>query len=261
LSGNVILEARDVSKEFVTKRGIVKALENVNLQINEGEFFCLIGPSGCGKSTLLNIFAGLERATSGEVLLRGRKIEGPSPERQVVFQQLALFPWMTVIDNISFGLKLKGLSKEERYAIAKKYIEITGLKGFEHAYPKELSGGMQQRVAIARAYAMNPEILLMDEPFGALDAQTREFLQEDILKTWSKDKKTVFFITHDVEEAVFLSTKLGIMSSRPGKIAATLDIKLPIPRDKRIKVSPEFIEYRKKALELLLSQMQVTVKV
>lgn len=255
MNEEIVLEAKKLGKEFFTSRGNVKALEDINLKIFKGDFLCVVGPSGCGKSTLLNIFAGLEKPTSGEVLLYGEKIEGPDPRRQVVFQHLALFPWMTVIDNITFGLKLKKISKEERYKIGEKYIELTGLKGFEHAYPKELSGGMQQRVAIARAYAMNPEILLMDEPFGALDAQTREVLQEDILKTWSQERKTVFFITHDVEEAVFLGTKVAVMSKRPGRIVEMFNIDLPYPRNRQTKFSQKFIEYRKKVLETLLVQI------
>lgn len=237
---NVKVDIKKVEKIFNTRNGDVVALNGVDLQIAENEFVCVVGPSGCGKSTLLNIIAGLDYPTSGQVDLDGKRIEGPAPERGVVFQQYALFPWMTVQKNVEFGLKLKGLSNEKCASEAKRYIEMVGLHDFEHAYPKELSGGMKQRVAIARSYAVNPDVLLMDEPFGALDAQTRVQLQSDLLHTWETEKKTCFFITHDVEEAVILAQRVVIMSARPGRIKNIVDINIPYPRTQETKLTKAF---------------------
>ena len=188
-----------VEKIYDGRKGKMIALNGVDLDIMENEFICVVGPSGCGKSTLLNIIAGLLEPTSGAVYVDGKKVEGTGTERGVVFQQYALFPWLTVMKNVMFGLKLKGMKDEEAKEIAMKYIKMVQLEDFVDSYPKELSGGMKQRVAIARAYAVNPSLLLMDEPFGALDAQTRTQLQTELLKTWEEEKKTCFFITHDVE--------------------------------------------------------------
>ena len=204
-----------VEKIFETKKGSVVALNGVDLDIKENEFICVVGPSGCGKSTLLNIIAGLLPATGGSVYVDGNKVEGTGTERGVVFQQYALFPWLTVIKNVMFGLKLKGMNKADAQETAMKYLKKVGLEEFADSYPKELSGGMKQRVAIARAYAVQPEVLLMDEPFGALDAQTRTQLQSELLQTWENERKTCFFITHDVEEAIILATRVVIMSARP----------------------------------------------
>jgi len=243
MSEKIVVE--NVSKIFKGRAGIVKALQDVNLSIKEGEIFCLVGPSGCGKTTLLNIIAGLEKPTSGEVFLDGKKVDRPSPERQVIFQQFALFPWMTVLENVEFGLRFKkNISANERRKIAMKYIEFMGLKGFENAYPKELSGGMKQRVAIARAYAVDPEVLLMDEPFGALDPLTREFMQAELLKSWQEEKKTILFVTHSIEEAVYLASRIGVMLTRPGRIKEIVNINIPYPRDIEIKLSPKFTELR-----------------
>ena len=208
-----------VEKIFETKKGSVVALNGVDLDIKENEFICVVGPSGCGKSTLLNIIAGLLPATGGSVYVDGNKVEGTGTERGVVFQQYALFPWLTVIKNVMFGLKLKGMNKADAQETAMKYLKKVGLEEFADSYPKELSGGMKQRVAIARAYAVQPEVLLMDEPFGALDAQTRTQLQSELLQTWENERKTCFFITHDVEEAIILATRVVIMV--PGNDAAT----------------------------------------
>ncbi|MCI5971507.1 MAG: ABC transporter ATP-binding protein, partial [Anaerococcus sp.] len=199
---------------------------------------------GCGKSTLLNNIAGLDNPTSGNIYLDGKPIEGTGVERGVVFQQYALFPWRTVLRNVTFGLEMQNVPKQEAEDRAMKYIKSVGLEGFEHAYPKELSGGMKQRVAIARAYAVNPEILLMDEPFGALDAQTRVQLQQELLDTWQREKKTCFFITHDVDEAVILAQRVVIMSARPGRIKKVVDIDIPYPRTQDIKTSPRFVELK-----------------
>ena len=238
------LKIDNVKKIYQTRKGEMTALNGVNLDIKENEFICVVGPSGCGKSTLLNIIAGLDTPTSGAVYIDGKKIEGTGTERGVVFQQYALFPWLTVKKNVEFGLKLKGLSKEECDAIAMKYLKMVELEKFADSYPKELSGGMKQRVAIARAYAMNPEVLLMDEPFGALDAQTRTQLQSELLKAWQEENKTCFFVTHDIEEAIVLATRVVIMSARPGRIKEVVDIDIPYPRDQETKMSDRFIELK-----------------
>ena len=229
-----------LTKVFSGRSGDTVALDNVSLDIEENEFICVVGPSGCGKSTMLNVIAGLEMPSSGKVQIDGREISGPGPERGVIFQQYALFAWLTVEKNVEYGLMIKRVPKSERKAVVKKYIEMVGLSDFSKAYPKELSGGMKQRVAIARAYANNPAILLLDEPFGALDAQTRSQLQEDLLNTWESEKKTCFFITHDVEEAVLLSQRIVIMSTRPGRIKEIVKVDIPYPRNQKTKLTREF---------------------
>ncbi|WP_239629257.1 ABC transporter ATP-binding protein [Paenibacillus sp. H1-7] len=238
------IEIAGLSKIYKGRNGDVTALQNTDLTINQNEFVCVVGPSGCGKTTLLNIIAGLEDKTSGSVKVDGVEVKGPGKERGVVFQQYALFPWKTVLKNVEFGLKLRGLSKQERKETAERYLEIVGLKDFANAYPKELSGGMKQRVAIARAYAVQPAVLLMDEPFGALDAQTRAQLQEELLKTWQTEKKTCFFITHDVEEAVILAQRVIIMSARPGRIKEIIDVDIPYPRDQATKLDERFVRIK-----------------
>ena len=239
------VQIKAVEKIYEGRNGKTIALNGVNMDIYDNEFICVVGPSGCGKSTLLNIIAGLHEASSGEVLVDGVKVEGTGGDRGVVFQQYALFPWLTVKKNVMFGLKLKKeLTEEQREEIAMKYIKMVGLEKFVDAYPKELSGGMKQRVAIARAYAVNPSLLLMDEPFGALDAQTRTQLQTELLKTWEEEKKTCFFITHDVEEAILLATKVVVMSARPGRIKEIIDIDIPYPRGQESKMLPRFTELK-----------------
>ena len=238
------LKIDNVYKEYQGRSGKTIALNGVNLEIKENEFICVVGPSGCGKSTLLNIIAGLLEPTSGTVTLDGKVIEGTGVERGVVFQQYALFPWRTVLKNVMFPLEMKKVPKEEAEAIARKYIKSVGLEGFEKSYPKELAGGMKQRVAIARAYAANPEVLLLDEPFGALDAQTRVQLQAELLETWEKEKKTCFFITHDVDEAIILAQRVIIMSARPGRIKKIVDIDIPYPRTQATKTDPRFLELK-----------------
>ena len=242
--GNIKVSIQGVEKKYNTRKGEVVALNGVDFDIRENEFICVIGPSGCGKSTLLNIIAGLLEPTSGQILVDGKPISGTGTDRGVVFQQYALFPWLTVKKNVEFGLKLKGLSKEECDTIAMKYLKMVELEKFADSYPKELSGGMKQRVAIARAYAMNPEVLLMDEPFGALDAQTRTQLQTELLKAWQEENKTCFFVTHDIEEAIVLATRVVIMSARPGRIKEVVDIDIPYPRDQETKMSDRFIELK-----------------
>lgn len=238
---SVKLHIDNVVREFEVRNGKMIALNGVSMDIMENEFICVVGPSGCGKSTLLNIIAGLLEPTSGAVYLDGKEIKGVGAERGVVFQQYALFPWRTVIDNVTFGLEMKRMPKAEAREIAMKYIKAVGLDEFVDAYPKELSGGMKQRVAIARAYAVNPEVLLMDEPFGALDAQTRAQLQEDLLQTWEQERKTCFFITHDVDEAILLAQKVVIMSARPGRIKRIVDVDIPHPRTQATKNDKRFL--------------------
>ncbi|MDY4041578.1 MAG: ABC transporter ATP-binding protein [Collinsella sp.] len=233
-----------VVKKFETRKGEMTALNGVDLDIHENEFITVVGPSGCGKSTLLNIIGGLEKPTEGRVLVDGQPVAGPGPDRGIVFQQYALFPWLTVEKNVEFGLKLQGKSKEEAAEIAHKYLKMVELEDFAKHYPKELSGGMKQRVAIARAYATNPKVLLMDEPFGALDAQTRTQLQQELLSTWEKEQKTCFFITHDVEEAIILGQRVVIMCARPGRVKDIIDIDIPYPRDQSTKMSPRFLELK-----------------
>jgi NitT/TauT family transport system ATP-binding protein len=227
------IEAQGLRKEFVddeTGRTVL-ALEGMDLAVADGEFLCLLGPSGCGKSTFLLIVAGLETATQGRVTLGGRAIRGPGPDRGVLFQQLALFPWRTAIDNVAFGLEVQGRSRAECRTQAADFLKLVGLEGFERAFPHEMSGGMQQRVAIARLLAHEPEVLLMDEPFGALDAQTRMKMAEELTRIWQQARKTVLFVTHSVDEAIYLGDRVAVMSQRPGRINTILDVSLPRPRD------------------------------
>lgn len=241
---NVKVKIDNVKKVFESRNGEVTALNGVSLDIMENEFVTVVGPSGCGKSTLLNIIAGLTEPTSGKVYTDNKEITGTGTDRGVVFQQYALFPWLTVKGNVEFGLKIKGMPAKEAEEIAMKYIKMVDLEDFVNHYPKELSGGMKQRVAIARAYAVNPSVLLMDEPFGALDAQTRTQLQEELLQTWEQEKKTCFFITHDVDEAIILGQRVIIMSARPGRISEVVDINIPYPRTQETKMTPEFLEVK-----------------
>lgn len=243
-SNKVKVKIDRVEKIYSGRNGDMVALNGVSLDIMENEFVCVVGPSGCGKSTLLNIIAGLLEPSSGAVYVDGKEVKGPGPERGVVFQQYALFPWLTVLKNVQFGLKLQGMGEAESKETAMKYLKMVDLEQFADSYPKELSGGMKQRVAIARAYAVNPQVLLMDEPFGALDAQTRTQLQSELIKTWQEQKKTAFFITHDVEEAVILATKVIIMSARPGRIKKIVDINLPYPRTQEMKMELPFLDLK-----------------
>ncbi|GAA4585533.1 ABC transporter ATP-binding protein [Actinoplanes octamycinicus] len=230
------------------------ALGDVSLRIGGNEFVTVVGPSGCGKTTLMNILAGLETPTSGRALVGDRPVAGPGPERGVIFQQYALFPWLTVRGNVEFGLREKGVPRAERRRIADHFIELVGLTEFADALPKTLSGGMKQRVAIARAYAVDPSILLMDEPFGAVDALTRVRLQEQLLATWSREKRTVVFITHDVDEAVFLANRVIVMAARPGRIAEIVDVDLPYPRTEEIRLSPKFTALRNRVWSAVYHQ-------
>ena len=232
----------NVGREFPAVRGgqPVRALTPVSLSIADNDFITILGPSGCGKSTLLRIVAGLDRPTEGRVLLDGTSVEGPGADRGVVFQSYTLFPWLTIEENVAFGLRERGISRDERNATARDWCARVGLKNFESHYPKQLSGGMQQRTAIARVLANNPKIMLLDEPFGALDNQTRGLMQEMLLGIWEREKKTVVFVTHDIEEAIFLANRVVVMSARPGRIKADVKVDLPHPRHYTMKTSPEF---------------------
>lgn len=246
------LQAVDLTKVFDdSKRGSVTAIDHVNLEVKDGEFVMIVGPSGCGKTTLINILGGLNTPSSGQVLLDGRPVEGPGADRGMVFQGYSLFPWLSVQKNVEFGLKMKKVPKDERAQIAKKYIELVGLTGFEQALPKQLSGGMKQRVAIARTLANEPEILLMDEPFGALDAQTRVVMQELLADISKKTKTTILFITHDIDEAVLLGDRIYVMSRRPGTVRAVLDVDLPGKRTHESLVLPEFLQIKKQIMDML----------
>ncbi|MEE9241467.1 MAG: ABC transporter ATP-binding protein [bacterium] len=223
---------KNLSMDYMLKDRVVSALKNINLDIKEGEFLCVVGLSGCGKTTLLNILGGFFQHTEGEILLDGKPItDADRMNRGVVFQEYALFPWRTALKNVEFGLEMKGFSPEERGKTAQKYIELVHLEKFAHLYPHNLSGGMKQRVAVARAYAYEPEFLLMDEPFGALDAQTRENLQEMTIEVWQKTKKTIFYVTHNLSEAVFLADRIIVLAGQPGVIHKEIRVDLPRPRD------------------------------
>lgn len=237
------IQVMDVSKTFKLGGEDFVALDHVSIDIADREFVTVVGPSGCGKTTLMNVLAGLEVPSSGTALVDGKPVNGPGPERGVIFQQYALFPWLSVRKNVEFGLETAGVAKKERHEIAEKYITMVGLEQFADALPKMLSGGMRQRCAIARAYAVNPSILLMDEPFGALDALTRVRLQEQLLETWSQDQRTVVFITHDVDEAVFLASRVVVMAARPGRIFTTIDVPA-VTRDEAFRMSDLFAHLR-----------------
>ena len=237
-----------VSKEFVTSTHRVLALDNISFDVNEKEFCVIVGPSGCGKSTLLYMIAGFEKPTKGKILLDGSPIIGPGPDRGLVFQEAVLYPWRTVLENVMFGLEIAGVDKEECKRRALKYIELVGLKGFENVYPHTLSGGMKQRVSIAMSLAYDPEVLLMDEPFGALDAQTRKIMQQELTRIWSEAKKTVIFVTHSVLEAIYLADKIVVMTARPGKVKKIFHVNLPRPRDYK---DDAFLRIRRKILNLL----------
>lgn len=226
------LVIRDLSKIYydIYTGTNVAAAEDISLEIGNGEFAAILGPSGCGKTTLLNMVAGFIPPTRGEILLNGRRIQGPGPDRGVVFQSFALFPWKTVLDNVGFGLKMRGVSKEERDRVAREYIALIGLEGFENRYPHELSGGMQQRVGVARVLANKPDLMLMDEPFASVDAQTRMTLQEELTRIWEARQPTILFVTHDVEEAVFLANRVVVLTPRPGRVRETVLVDLPRPR-------------------------------
>jgi ABC-type nitrate/sulfonate/bicarbonate transport system ATPase subunit len=235
-----ILTVRGVERRFESSTGSTLALQATDLDVAENDFVTILGPSGCGKSTLLRIVAGLDHPTAGEVRLDGRPVRGPGADRGMVFQSYTLFPWLSVLDNVCFGLRERGLARAQQVEIAQGFIAKVGLNGFEHHYPKQLSGGMQQRTALARALANGPRMLLMDEPFGALDHQTRELMQELLLGIWEAEAKTVLFVTHDIDESVFIGSRVVLMSARPGRIKLDRLVPLPHPRHYSVKTAPEF---------------------
>jgi sulfonate transport system ATP-binding protein len=243
-----------VSRVFPLRGEDFVALDEVSLDIADREFVTVVGPSGCGKSTLLNIAAGLLEPTAGQALVDGERVKGVSPERGMIFQQYALFPWLTVRKNVEFGLEIAKVPKDERHRIADHFIDLVGLTQFADALPKTLSGGMRQRCAIARAYAVNPKVLLMDEPFGALDALTRVQLQDQLLEAWSKEQRTVMFITHDVDEAVYLANRVVVMAARPGRIYEVIDVDLPYPRTEEMRLSEHFAEIRNRVWQAVYHQ-------
>ena len=247
----VKLRVEDLSKKFDTPKGEILALNKINLQIHRREFITVIGPSGCGKTTLIRILAGLDFPTSGNVLLEGKKMEGPSAERGMVFQDYTLFPWLSVKKNVMFGLEIKGLGSMKAEAEAMEWLEIVGLAKFADAYPGQLSGGMKQRVAIARSLANRPEILFLDEPFGALDAQTRASMQAYLLKIWQNVDVTIFFVTHDLDEAVYLSDRILVLRANPGEIDELIEVPVPRPRDPGQFLTPEFLATKKRLEELI----------
>jgi len=263
MSSNI--ELQGVSKTFTIKnavpgKGMVTqvftALQNISLHVKAGEFLALVGPSGCGKSTLLDLLAGLTQPSAGRILIDGKPVAGPALDRGIVFQQYALFPWRTALSNVEFGLEVKRVPKKERADIARRFLSMVGLSGFENRLPHELSGGMKQRVAIARSLAYDPDVLLMDEPFAALDAQTRETLQSELLRIWQESGKTIIFITHGIEEAVFLGQRVAVMTSRPGRIKQIIDIPLDSrTSDEDLRSSAAFARPRHEIWSLLRDEV------
>jgi ABC-type nitrate/sulfonate/bicarbonate transport system ATPase subunit len=246
-----IIEMAGVWKEFSARGRRVPALEGIDLAIAPDEFAAILGPSGCGKSTLLNMVAGFERPTQGRVLFHGSPVAGPDPGRAVVFQEAALFPWYSVVDNMAFGPRTRGTPAADYHARIETLLTRVGLRGFEAHYPAELSGGMKQRVAIARVLVMEPEVLLMDEPFGSLDAQTRSVMQELLLSVWEREHQTVLFVTHDIEEALLLADSVSVMTARPGRIKRRIVVELPRPRSLEVTMSPAFNELKREVLALI----------
>jgi NitT/TauT family transport system ATP-binding protein len=228
---SALAEFQRVQKRYGSGNAAVVALSNVDLQIQTGEFLCVLGPSGCGKTTLLNLLAGFEFPTRGKVEAFGKTIAGPGPDRTLMFQDYALFPWLSVVGNIRYGLRRRKVPRQEAQRIVDRYVDLIDLRGFERKYPHQLSGGMRQRVALARALAVNPDILLMDEPFAALDSFTRERMQDELVRIWQQERKAVLFITHNIDEAIKLADRIVVMSPRPGRISKIIDVKSPRPRD------------------------------
>jgi NitT/TauT family transport system ATP-binding protein len=254
------LEIRAVTKSFRSAKGdLVPVLEELSFEVEELEFLALLGPSGCGKSTLLRVIDGLTPCDSGQILMNGRDITGVGTGREgaMVFQSFDLYPWRTVLENVEFGLEIFRVPKAERKERAHRYIKLVGLEGFEDAYPHQLSGGMQQRVGTARALAIDPQILLMDEPFGALDVQTRDILQDELLRIWQRERKTVLFVTHSIEEAIYLADRIFVFSPRPARIERTIEVPFPRPRSDGIKATPEFLELRRDIWQTLKRGVQV----
>lgn len=251
-----ILRVENLTKRFEDGTGGVTAIENVSFSVEKGEFAVIVGPSGCGKTTILNIVGGLEEASAGTVTVAGKTVSGPGADRGMVFQGYSLFPWLTVRKNVEFGLKMKGVPASKRAAEAMNYISMVGLNGFEDALPDQLSGGMKQRTAIARTLANEPEMLLMDEPFGALDAQTRVMMQEQLAEISRMTGSTVLFITHDIDEAIILGHRVLVMSKRPGRIKADIPIRLRCERNHTALIEPEFLNIKKQIMDLLWEEQK-----
>jgi NitT/TauT family transport system ATP-binding protein/sulfonate transport system ATP-binding protein len=238
---SIIISAKGVSKTFTTKRGTTRVIERIDLEVEENEFVVLFGPGQCGKTVTLNILSGLDTATAGEVTVNGKLVNAPSPERGVVFQSISLYPWLTVMGNVEYGPKSRGIGKAERQKRAKHYIDLVGLEGFENSFPNQLSGGMQQRVGIARAYCNEPVVMFLDEPFGALDAQTRYLMQKELMRIWETEKRTIVFVTNNIEEALFLADRIVLLTNCPTSIKKEYKIDFPRPRDY---TAPDFLALR-----------------
>jgi NitT/TauT family transport system ATP-binding protein len=252
------IQARNVNLTFrPPNRGPVRALQGFEVEVHEGEFLSIVGPSGCGKSTFLNVLLGLLKPDSGDLTLDGKRISGPGTDRAMVFQEFGLLPWRTVRSNVELGLELKGMGVEKRQGISTHFIEMVGLTGFEGHYPHELSGGMKQRVGLARALATDPDVLLMDEPFAALDAQTRDIMQVELLRIWQQARKTVLFVTHQIEEAIYLSDRVMVMTKRPGRAKRSFTIDLPRPRDYEMRVTREFNDLKLEIWNALKDEITV----
>lgn len=236
-----IIVCKEMEKTFETSRGPVPVIDHVDLKVEENELLVLFGPGQCGKSTMINCMSGLEPVSGGTVEVNGKPVVKPGPDRGVVYQRTALFPWLTVMGNVEYGPQIRGVAKKERRELAQHYIDLVGLTGFENSYPNQLSGGMQQRVGIARAYCNEPDVLFMDEPFGHLDAQTRYLMQEDLMKIWEKEKRTIVFVTNNIEEAIYLADRIIVMTNCPTRVKHEYEITLPRPRNY---VDPEFLKLR-----------------
>ncbi len=250
-----LLSVQNLTKTYLSTKGRIDAIVDVTFEVNKSEFLCIIGPSGCGKSTLLYMIGGIGKPTSGRVMLMGKLLRGPSPDIGFVFQKYAAFPWMTVEQNIDYGPRMRGLDKRERRAIVDKYLELVGLKSFAHLYPKELSGGMSKRVDLARTYANNPSILLMDEPFGSLDDFTKKKMQEELLRIWNREKNTIIFVTHDLEEALFLADRIIIMQRHRNTVKTSVKVNFDRPRETSLRVAKEFIEFKKYLIEVMANDI------
>jgi ABC-type nitrate/sulfonate/bicarbonate transport system ATPase subunit len=260
MSVSPILRIQGVERRFSSVSGSTLALQSTDLDVMENDFITILGPSGCGKSTLLRIVAGLDQPTAGQVLLEGQQVSGPGSDRGMVFQSYTLFPWLSVLDNVCFGLRERGWSRERQLDTAHRFIQQVGLAGFEHHFPKQLSGGMQQRTALARALANDPRILLMDEPFGALDHQTRELMQELLLELWERQAKTVLFVTHDIDEAVFMGSTVVVMSARPGRIKVKQPVELAHPRHYSVKTSATFSALKSELTEAVRAEVRAAAQ-
>ena len=252
----IALEVEGLKKSYSKNGQRLEILDIARFAAREGEFITVIGPSGCGKSTFLHIMGGFIAADRGAIRVYGRDVSGPGPDRGMMFQEFALFPWKTVAGNVAWGLETQGVPRAEIEAIVQRHLEMTGLADFRNHYPAELSGGMKQRVALARVLAFDPKVLLMDEPFGALDAQTRETMQEEVMRLWARTRKTIVFVTHDIEEAVYLGDRIVVLSARPGRIKEEVKIELPRPRELEIKKSMRCHEYRNYVWDLIRSEAQ-----